>query len=165
MDDASVYRVNGGECELRQWALGGLVLAAAWIGSAGAEAVDLKPDDVIASRQAGFDLQAGVMAAMKAGVDSGSDVKQFEDGAKGLASWGKVIPAMFPDGTQTGHDTKAKAAVWSDQADFAKAAANFDAAAEKLQTIAASDDKDAFAAQFKATGAACGACHRQFRER
>ena len=150
---------------MRHWTVGGLVLAAALAGAAGAGGVDLKPDDVIAARQAGFDLQSGVMAAMKAGVDGGADVKQYEDGAKGLVAWGKVIPAMFPDGTQTGHDTKAKAEIWSNTAEFQKDAANFYEAAAKLQTLAAADDKDGFASQFKATGAACGACHRQFRER
>ena len=72
---------------------------------------------------------------------------------------------MFPDGTQTGRNTKAKAEIWSDRAGFEKAAANFYQAAEKLETLAEADDKAGFAEQFKVTAGACGACHRAYRER
>ena len=133
--------------------------------AAGAGSVDLKPDDIIATRQAGFDLQGGVTEAMKAGVASGADVKQYEDGAKGLASWSQVIPSLFPDGTQTGHDTKARPDIWTKRAEFEQDAAKLHDQAEKLATLAAAGDKAGFATQFKATGAACGACHRQFKER
>ena len=102
---------------------------------------------------------------MKATIDAGTSVKPLTDGAKGLSSWGHVIPSMFPDGTQTGRNTKAKADIWSDRAGFEKASANFYTEAEKLVKAAEADDKEAFAAQFKATGATCGACHRGYRER
>ena len=151
---------------MRHLGVGGLALAIGLIGAASsAGSIDVKPDDIIAARQAGYDLQAGVVAAMKAGGESGADVKQCDDGAKGLVSWGHVIPTLFPDGTQTGHDTKAKAEIWSDREGFEKAAANFTTAAEKLETLAAADDKAGFAAQFKETAGTCGACHRQFRNR
>ena len=151
---------------MRAMVVGGVALAVAVVGMArAADPVPIKSDDVIAMRQAGFDLQAGVVAAMKATIDAGGSVKPLTDGAKGLSSWGHVIPAMFPDGTQTGRNTKAKAEIWTDHAGFEKAAANFYAEAEKLEKLAEADDKAGFAAQFKATGAACGACHRQYRER
>ncbi len=123
----------------------------------------LKPDEIIAARQAGFDLQAGVAGAMKTVIDGKLDVKGLEDGAKGLSAWGHVIPTMFPDGTQAGHDTKALPAVWSDRAGFEKAAENFYTQAEKLRTLAAANDKDGFAAQYTLTTQACGACHRGYR--
>ena len=124
-----------------------------------------KPDDIIAGRQAGFDLQAGVAVAMKQVVEAKLDVKPLEDGANGLVTWGKAIPGMFPDGTQEGHGTHALPAVWSDRAGFEKAAANFVAQAEKLKALAAANDKDGFAAQYKETTQACGACHRGYRAR
>ncbi len=151
---------------MRTMLLSGVLLVAGLTGGArAADTITVKPDDIIASRQAGFDLQAGVVAEMKAAVEAGSPVKPLTDGAKGLSSWGHIIPDMFPDGTQTGRNTKAKADVWSDRAGFEKAAANFYTASEKLATLAEADDKAGFAAQFKETTAACGACHRQFRER
>ena len=125
----------------------------------------IKPDDIIAARQAGFDLQAGVAGAMKAVVEAKLDVKGLEDGAKGLAAWGRVIPAMFPEGTQTGNNTKALPAVWSDRAGFEKAAENFYTQADKLKALAAANDKEGFAAQYTATTQACGACHRNYRAR
>ena len=140
------------------------VAASGWALAQGA-AVSLPSDTVIAARQAAFDLQAGVAAAMKAGVDGGTDVKPYVQGAKGIAAWGKVIPSMFPAGTESGHGTKAKSEIWSDRAGFEKAAANLVTEAEKLQALADTNDKPGFAAQFKATGDACGACHRAYRER
>ena len=123
----------------------------------------LKPTDIIAARQSAFDLQGGVAAAMKGTVDAGGDVKPLTAGAKGLVAWGKVIPTMFPTGTETGGNTKAKAEIWSDRAGFEKASANFVAAAEKLVALADAGDKDGFKTQFAAVGQACGGCHRPYR--
>ncbi len=127
--------------------------------------VSLPSDEVIASRQAGFDLVQGVVAGMKAAVEAGQPVKPLTAGAKGLVAWAKVIPSMFPAGTESGHETKAKPEIWSDAAGFTKAAAALQDAAEKLATLANADDKAGFAEQFEATGKACGACHRAYRAR
>ena len=127
--------------------------------------VPLPPDQIVAMRKSLMDLQQGVLAAMKAGVEAKTDVKQFLPGAKGLVSSSKVIPAMFPAGTEKADDTKAKPGIWSDQADFAKHAQNLTAAAEKLVTLADADDKAGFATQFAAVGKACGACHREYKEK
>jgi cytochrome c556 len=146
-----------------------LMAGALTIGGAGvamaAAPVSLSPDEIIAERQAGFDLMQGVAAAMKAAVDAGQPVKPLAPAAKGLVAWTKVIPSAFPAGTETGHDTKAKPEIWSDAAGFAKAAANAQAAAEKLVTLAGADDKAGFAEQFDAVGKTCGACHRAYRVR
>ena len=149
---------------MRAWVVGGVALAVGLVGAASAaDQAAIKPDEIIAARQAGFDLQQGVFAAMKAAVETGGPVKPLSDGAKGLVSWGHVIPSMFPEGTETGHETKAKKEIWTDRAGFEKAAANFTTQAEKLLTLAKADDKAGFAAQFKETGAACDACHRGYR--
>ena len=146
----------------------GLVAAVAMGGMAyaqGSPGIALPADTIIAARQAGFDLQAGVAGGMKSVVEAGTDVKGLRDGAKGLAAWGHVIPAMFPDGTQKGHETHAKPEVWSDRAGFQKAAETFWTAAEKLAVLAEANDKDGFKAQYTVTTQACGACHRTYRER
>ncbi len=144
--------------------LSGLGWAYAQTAPAGA-AVPLPPDTIIAVRQAGYDLQAGVAAGMKAVIDAGGDIKGLADGAKGLSAWGHVIPAMFPDGTQTGHNTKARPEIWSDRAGFEKAAETFWTAADRLATLAEANDKAGFAAQYTTTTQACGACHRAYRVR
>jgi cytochrome c556 len=121
--------------------------------------------DVIETRQAGYDLMGGLAEAMKAAVAAKSDPKAFADDADAMARWGRLIPALFPPGSGEGHDTKAKPEIWTDRAGFEKAAADFAAAAGKLSEAAKSGDPDAFAAQFKATGAACGACHKAYKVR
>ena len=130
-----------------------------------AQSVTVKPDDIIAARQAGYDLVASTFGGMKPVVEGGQDVKPLTDASKALASWGRAIPTLFPDGTQTGHNTKARPEVWSDRGGFEKAAANYTAAAEKLSQLAEANDKAGFATQYAALGQTCGACHRGYRAR
>ena len=132
---------------------------------AAGRAVSLPSDTIIAARQAGYDLQAGVAVAMKTVIEAGGDVKGLEDGAKGMSAWGHVIPTLFPDGTQTGHNTKARPEIWSDRAGFEKAAEKLWTEADKLAVLAAANDKAGFAAQYTTTTQACGACHRAYRVR
>ncbi len=139
-------------------------LATARTVPAGAD-LSFPADTLIAARQAGYDLQAGVAASMKTVIEAEGDVKGLVDGAKGLSSWGHVIPALFPDGTQSGHNTKARPEVWSDRACFQKAAQTFWMEADKLAILADANDKAGFAAQYTVTTQACGACHRAYRVR
>jgi cytochrome c556 len=127
--------------------------------------VSVPADEVIAGRQAGFDLMQGVVGGMKGTIEAGQSVKPFTAGAKGIVAWAKVIPNAFPAGTESGHDTKAKPEIWSDSAGFAKAAVALQEAAEKLVTLATADDKAGFAEQFEAMGKTCGGCHRGYRAR
>ncbi len=139
--------------------------AAAPLGAQTPAAIAFKPDDVIMARQAGMALTGGLSDLMKAGVAAGAEVKPFADGAAAMVKWGGVYPTLYPDGTQTGHDTKAKPEIWSDRAGFEKANAAFVAAAEKLAEAAKSGDKAAFAAAFTTTGQSCGGCHRNYKAR
>ena len=127
--------------------------------------IPVPADQIVSMRKSTMDLQQGIMAAMKAGVEQKADVKPFVDGAKGLVASGKLIAVMFPAGTEKVGDTKAKPAIWSDPADFAKHAQAFDTEAQKLVTLAEANDKEGFATQFAAVGKSCGACHRQYKER
>lgn len=140
--------------------VGGLALA-----QEAGPAVPLPAGTIIATRQAGFDLQGGNVGAMKAAIEAGLDVKPLADGAKALAAWGRVIPALFPDGTQTGNNTKARPEIWSDRAGFQKAAETFYANADKLAVLAEANDKAGFAAQYTTTTQSCVACHRSYRMR
>lgn len=127
-------------------------------------AVALKPDQVIAMRQAGMLLMYGSVPGLKLVLKQRASVKPFERTAKAIANYGRVIPTLFPDGTQTGHDTKAKPDIWSDRAGFEKHASALTAAADKLAAAAHADDKAAFAREFKAVGKACSACHHQYEQ-
>ncbi|MBC7799881.1 MAG: cytochrome c [Gemmatimonadaceae bacterium] len=153
-----------------------LLLAVALVGALGAvgvadaqtspgPAVTVPATTMIAARKAGFGLQAATVIGMKAAIDAGLDVKGFADGSKSLSGWGRVIPLMFPDGTQTGGETRARPEIWSDSAGFRASAERFWTAADKLATLAEANDKAGFAAQYTVTTQACGACHRAYQVR
>jgi cytochrome c556 len=121
--------------------------------------------DVIEMRQAGFDLLQADAAAVKAAAQAHENPAPFADDADAMARWGRLIPSLFPPGSDHGGDTAARPEIWTDRAGFGKAAADFAAAAEKLSEAAKSGDADAFAARWKATGATCGACHKAYKVR
>ena len=130
---------------------------------AGMAAYAATPDEVIAQRRAGYKHIGEVFKAMKDAVDGSADVTPLAAGAGDIVDWSKKIPTMFPPGTETGGGTHALPTVWSERPGFEELAGKLTAEATKLQTAAASGDKAAFAAQFKATGAVCGQCHRTYR--
>lgn len=140
-----------------------------WLGAVagllalGVAASAATPDQVIAERRAGYKHVGEVFKAMKDGIAAGADVTQFAPGAGEIAAWAKKVPTLFPPGTESGGGTHALPEIWSDTAGFDKLAGDLATQAAKLQTAAASGDKAAFAAQFKATGAVCGQCHRTYR--
>jgi cytochrome c556 len=121
------------------------------------------PAEVIAARQAGFALLAGAFQPFKATAEADKSPKPLADSAAAIAEWAAAIPSLFPVGTESGHDTKAKPEIWSDHDGFIKAAATFEAAAKKLEATAEADDAKGFADAFEATAKACGACHKAYR--
>jgi len=123
------------------------------------------PEDIIETRQAGQDLVSGDFSGIRAVVAAKGDVKTLQKPAEALARWMKQFPDLFPPGSDKGHNTKALPAIWSDHAGFVKADETFVAAADKLAALAKAGDADAFAAQVKVVGDACGACHKNYRER
>ncbi len=137
-----------------------VVLALALTGAA--QAAGPNP---IETRQAGQDLMLGDFAGIRAVVAAKGDVKTLEKPADAMARWMKQFPSQFPPGSDTGHDTKALPAVWSDSAGFQKAADNFVEAADKLAQLAKAGDADGVASQVKVVGDACGACHKTYRAR
>jgi cytochrome c556 len=140
-------------------------LAAATIGVAAAQDPASKAIDPVATRQAGYDLMGSVMGQIKEGLKAGENPSVFKDAAKAIARWSTVVPTLFPPGSDKSEDTKALPVIWSDRATFDKDAAALHQAADRMAQAAAANDKAAFAAEFKATADACGACHRKFRAR
>jgi cytochrome c556 len=134
------------------------VIMLAGLGTARAENLD-----VIAVRQAGYDLQGGDFAFIRSVVQAKGDVKPLEAPAKAIAKWAAVIPTLFPKGTETGGDTKALPEIWSDPAGFQKIAAAANEAATKLAVAAKAGDADEVAADTKLLGEQCGACHKAYR--
>lgn len=117
---------------------------------------------IVAARQAGFRLTLSAFLGVKAALARGDMPRTLVLPASAMASWGKALPGLFPDGSKTA-DSNALPSVWSNRAGFAASAATFTAAAAKLAAAAKAGDKDAAAAAFTEVEAACGACHREYR--
>lgn len=122
----------------------------------------------VTTRQAGQDLLQGTYTGILQGVAHNAEPKVFAFAAAGMARWMRQFPSTFPPGSDNpaGSDrgkTRALPAIWTDRAEFEQKAANFVAAAEKLSTIARSNDAQEFAQQVKVVGDACDACHTKFR--
>lgn len=146
-------------------AVGAAIIVSTGMALAQGAATLLTADQVVATRKAGMNLQAGNLIAMKQAVEAGTDVKPLVGSAKSLAGWGRVIPTVFPAGTEAAGATKARPEIWSDRAGFERAAANLVAQADKLSQLADANDKAGFAAQYTATTQACGGCHRNYQVR
>ncbi|HVZ09149.1 c-type cytochrome [Rhodopila sp.] len=142
-----------------------IAIPAAVLLVAGAAAqVQAQTPDPVTLRKTIFDLNSGSFTLARTIVANKLDVKPIEGPARGMAEWGKLIPSLFPPGSDQG-DTKALPAIWSDAAGFKKAADDFSAAALKLADAAKAGDEAGVAAATKAVGEACGACHKTFRKK
>jgi cytochrome c556 len=119
--------------------------------------------DPIAVRQAGMSLNNGDFAFIRSVVAAKGDVKPLEGPAKAISMWAKLIPAVFPAGSDKGGDTKALPEIWSDREGFEKIAVAMGEAADKIAVAAKAGDADAVAAGTKELGEQCGACHRHYR--
>ncbi len=133
--------------------------------SAGVVHAQTPAQDIIVTRQAGFSLQQAAFNAIRAALEGKLDTKPYEKTASAIAFWSGQIPSVFPPGSESGHDTKAKPAIWSDRAGFEKDASDASAAADKLAPMLKAGDADAAMAQLKVLDGACVACHRAYRNR
>ena len=120
------------------------------------------PEELIIARKASMEEQSARLAAITQAILVNADIAQFASTGEEIAEWSKGIAAMFPDGTD-GHGSDARPAVWSDRPGFEKAAANLEAAAERMAKAAAGGDQSAFLRAYRGTMLACAACHFTYR--
>jgi cytochrome c556 len=120
--------------------------------------------DPIAARQAGMKQAGKDSDEIKKVVDASGDVAPLAAQAQAIADWERKVPNVFPPGSDAGK-TKAKPEIWQNFADFQSLAADTAAQADKLVKLAQADDKAGFNAQFHTMAAACGTCHRRYRNR
>ncbi|MFQ5984945.1 MAG: c-type cytochrome [Alphaproteobacteria bacterium] len=140
--------------------LGGAVL----LGGFGiARAID-EPENVVAYRQNVMKSQAAHITAI-VGVVKGevSFTGHVADHARGLASTARMIPDIFPEGSDVG-DTRAKPEIWQQWDEFTAAAKVLEETSTKLVEVAATGDVAAIGAQLQNVGKACGGCHEPFRK-
>jgi cytochrome c556 len=145
------------------------IVTAAYVGiraSAGtAHADDLQA--TIDARRALMKDNAAQMKAIYAVVDAkAGDMADVQKRAAAVQANAAKIPSLFPAGS--GVDafpgkTNAMAEIWRNFDAFKQAAAMLGSEAGKLADAAKTGDMNALSAQFDATGAKCGGCHKQFR--
>jgi cytochrome c556 len=126
----------------------------------------LSADQYVQARQASYDMSAATMAEMRQAVKDGLPVKKQAYPANALGRWARVLPTLFPAGTGAGSGsvtTHAKPEIWTDRANFEKAAADYAAAADKLRDLAQADDAAGFATQLGVLDKTCDACHDKYK--
>jgi len=138
------------------------MLAAAVALAVGSAAVVAQ--DAIAERKAAMKSVGGAMGTLvrfargQAEYDAAAALAAFTTMNEVAGRYGD----LFPEGTETGGDTKASPAIWSDRAGFDAEVAKF-----QVNTASAIDaapaDVDAFRAVFGPVGQSCGSCHEKFQ--
>jgi cytochrome c556 len=141
------------------------------IAAAGTAYADMKPEDAIKTRQAGYHFMDWNMAKIKAmAVDNSEefDTKKMQAAANAIAAIANSgMGALYVSGTE--HNigdvkTRAKPEIFTDKEGVKKVAVKFIQAANDMAKVAAGDDVFAIADQFKVLGASCKACHDHYRK-
>ena len=107
----------------------------------------------------------GASMRVAAGMVKGKipyDALAAELAMRTMSSTALGYPAMFPKGSESGADTEAAPAIWSDSAGFAAASDAF-ATASAAAAEAAKGGADSFKGAFGAVAKNCKACHEKFR--
>ena len=120
-------------------------------------------DELIAARQANMAAQSSAIEDMMLAIGAGTDITRFKDTADTIAELGQAIPGLFAPGTESGHATRALPKVWSDRVGFENLAAELVGSAQLLSKAAVADDRAEFTRAWRATFAACSACHMTYR--
>jgi cytochrome c556 len=147
-----------------------LVLALTAVATLGlalpASAQFAKPEDAIKYRKAAFTVMAKHFGTIGAMVNDKIpfDAKAASVNADLVATVSHLPFDGFVAGTDTG-ETKAKPEIWKDTDKFKAAATKMQDATAKLASVAKGGDKAAIKAAFGDAGAACKACHDDFRNK
>jgi len=131
-------------------------------------AAQQKPEDAIKARKAGFSTMAFNMGRVKANVDGTYNKDQVVAAANVVAAIANSQHwTLFPAGTDKDagdQKTRAKPELFAQGDKVNQLAGNLAKEANELQRVAMTGDAAAVKAQFGKTGAACKACHDDFRK-
>ena len=126
-----------------------------------------KAETDIAYRQAAFSMIAinlGDMADMVKGKKAW-DEAAFQQRAAQLAQLAPMAEVGFQAADSQHGDTKAKAAVWTDSAEFAAQFKQFISDADNLAAVAQQGDRGQMKKAFGQAAKNCKACHSDFKEK
>lgn len=150
---------------LRAAALGTIAIALA--GTA-ATAADLKPEEQIQTRQAGYRFMSWNMGKIKANLEGDYNQQQVQaaaDAIAGIANSG--MGALYGPGTDQdigAVKTRVKPELFTDQEEVGKVAVAFIEAANNMAETAALGDKAEVKTAFGELGESCKGCHDKFRK-
>jgi cytochrome c556 len=142
-----------------------VIAAGAALTSLSAAAQFQKPEDAIKYRQSALTVMAnhlGRVGAMAQGR-APFDAKAAADNAAIVVTMSKLPWVAFGEGTDKGGPTRAKPEIWKDQAKFKDLQAKMQAEAEKFEAAAKTGSLDNIKAAIGPLGAACKACHDDYR--
>ncbi|AVR87017.1 c-type cytochrome [Thauera aromatica] len=132
-----------------------------------AASAQVKPEDQIKFRQAGYSFMSWNMGKIKANLEGEYNAKQVEAAANAIAAIaGSGMGALYGPGTEKdigNLKTRVKPEFFQQMQNVGKLATDFNAAAANLAKVAASGDKAAVQKAFGATGETCKACHDKYR--
>ena len=123
------------------------------------------PEDVAKYRQRVMKSQAAHLGAMGDVVKGKvSFTGHLVDHAVALDLSAKHVVDLFPPGTGADKlENRAKPEIWQDWEKFKAGARLLSQETAKLVEVSKGGDFEAFKAQYKAVGKACGGCHKPFR--
>ena len=134
---------------------------------AGTASAQVKPEDQIKYRQAGYSFMAWNMGKIKANVEGEYNAQQVQAAANAIAAIaGSGMGALYGPGTDKAvgdRKTRVKPEFFQNMEDVGKLATDFNAAAANLAKVAATGDKAAVQKAFADTGSTCKACHDKYR--
>lgn len=142
-------------------------LLTAALASSAVVAADLKPEDQIRYRQAGYSFMAWNMGKIKANLDGQYNAEQVSAAANAIDAIAKSgMGALYGPGTD--HNigevkTRVKPELFSNMQEVAALARDFAAATDNLAKVAMSGDATEVRSAFGAVGRACKSCHDKFR--
>lgn len=150
------------------WVLTGIVvgIAFAMLGVTTGQSADLPTgQDLVKYREAELKKAGGAMQFLSQydgsdATQAAAAAKAIDDAASGLLSW-------FPEGSGPGGagitETRAKAEIWANWADFEAKTKALDDASGLLTNAVASNDVAAIKTAMGEVGKSCKACHEAYR--
>jgi len=128
---------------------------------------DLKPEEQIQIRQAGYEFMGWNMGKIKANLEGEYNSDQVSAAANAIAGIaGSGMGALFGPGTEANIGavkTRVKPEFFKNMEDVGQLARDFMDAANNLAEVATDGDKDSVKAAFGDLGNACKACHKKYR--
>ncbi|MBU1237585.1 MAG: cytochrome c [Gammaproteobacteria bacterium] len=134
----------------------------------GVATAQMKPEDAIATRQAGYKFMAWNMGRIKMNVEgqyNKDEVTQAANVIQAIAN--SSMGKLYLPGTDKGkgfHETGVKPELFSDKEGVGKVAKEFNVAANEMARVAATGDAAAVKEQFSKLGKSCKGCHEKFRK-